>query len=66
MEDKLYVDVDEIIKLAEKFKCCPICGFVDAKETYCKECKQEYDEREQSSFFGIYLRKIKRDGELDR
>jgi len=64
-EDKLYVDIDEIIKLSEKFKCCPVCGNEHATEICCKKCKQKYDERETSFFFGAYLRKIKRRGDLD-
>lgn len=64
-EDTLFSDIDEIIKLAENFKCCPICGFEDAKEQYCKKCKEKYDERETSFFFGSYLRKIKKRGDLN-
>lgn len=62
---KLYIDVDKIIKLAEKFRCCPICGFEDAQKQYCKKCKQKYNERETSFFFSAYLRKIKNRGDFD-
>lgn len=66
MSEKTFIDIDVIIKIAEDFECCPICGYEHAGVKSCKKCKQKFDERETAIFFSQYLYKLKERGDLQQ
>jgi len=57
--------LNNIINIARGFTCCPICGNENATKHYCKECKQEFNERETAFYFSCFLQKAKKRGDFD-
>jgi len=52
------IEIDEIIKMAENFECCPYCGNPNLKnEHFCDVCKERIVEPCNAHWFAEYLKK---------
>jgi len=52
------MEISEIIKEAEAFKCCPYCGNPDLdSEHFCNKCGERIVEPDDAYWFAEYLKK---------
>lgn len=50
------VQVEDIIKEAEEFTCCPHCGNTAIEKNYCPVCEREFTTPGRATMFAEYLR----------
>ena len=48
--------LEEIIKLAEEFSCCPNCGNPEASGHFCEKCNERYVTEDGAEWFAEYLK----------
>ena len=52
------IEIDEIIKMAENFECCPYCGNLNLdSEHSCNVCKKRFLKPDDAYWFAEYLKK---------
>jgi hypothetical protein len=51
--------LDQVIELAESFRCCPECGATDTASHDCHHCNIRIVELDDAYWFAEYLKKLR-------